>query len=139
MELKDAIEISRIISKAPEERLPMILSVLEKADVTINGIEELEEWKTYHEMNAIVDFDEFMTALMERFSDRMDGERYKIPTSDFGEFCHDQKLKPTPVRRWLAKKGVIETSKDGDKTNYTVPTTIDGKRLRCIIVKRDWR
>ena len=29
MELKDAIEIARIISKTSEERLPMILSVLE--------------------------------------------------------------------------------------------------------------
>ena len=47
MELKDAIEISRILSKAPEERIPMILSVLEKAEVSIEGLEELEEWKAY--------------------------------------------------------------------------------------------
>lgn len=139
MELKDAIEISRIISKAPEERIPMILSVLEKADVTIGGMEELDEWRAFKDMNAIVDLDEFMAALEEKFSSRLDGGRYKIPTGDFGDFCKEHKLKPTPVRRWLAKKGIIETSKDGEKTNYTVPTTIDGKHLRCVLVNQDWR
>jgi hypothetical protein len=138
MELKDAIEISRIISKAPEERLPMILSVLEKAEVSIDGLDELEEWKTYKDMNAIVDFGEFMEAFKKRFAGRLDNDRYKVPTAEFGEFCKEQKLKPTPVRRWLAKKDIIEVGTDNGKINYTVTATIDGKTMRCVVVKAEW-
>ena len=139
MELKDAIEISRIISKAPEERLPMILSVLEKADVSIGGLEDLEEWKAYKDMSAIIDLDEFMASFEKKFKEKLDGGRYRIPTGEFSEFCRDRKLKPTPVRRLLARKGAIETCAEGSKTSYTLPVNIDGKRLRCVVVKADWK
>ena len=138
MELKDAIEMSRILSKAPEERIPMILSVLEKAEVSIEGLEELEEWKAYKDMNAVMDLGEFMEELEKKFAERLDGGKYKIPTADFSEFCREKKLKPTPVKRLLAKKGIIETVTDNGKTGNTIPTRLDGKLTRCVIVKKGW-
>lgn len=139
MELKDAIEISRIISKAPEERLPMILSVLEKADVNIGGLDDLEEWKAYKDMSAVIDLGEFMEFFEKKFKDKLDGGRYRIPTGEFSEFCRERKLKPTPVRRLLARKEIIETCTEGSKTSYTIPVNMDGKRLRCVVVKEDWK
>lgn len=43
LSIKEAIEISRILCKAPEERLAMILAVYEEAGIIISGLEELEE------------------------------------------------------------------------------------------------
>ena len=138
LDLKDAIEISRILCKAPEERLPLILSVLGKAEVNIEGLEELEEWKSYKDMSAVIDLGEFMEELEKKFPERLDGERYRIPTADFSEFCREKKVKPTPVKRLLAKKGIIETSTDNGRTGNTVPTRLDGKLVRCVIVRKDW-
>lgn len=133
MELKDAIEIARIISKTAEERLPMVLSVLEKADVTIEGLEELDEWRL-REMAAIVDYEEFKQSVIKRFSEQSDGGKYTIPAADFTEFCKEMKLNPSPTRRWLAKKGILESSVTKDKTNYTVVQHVNGKNVRCVVL-----
>lgn len=137
LEIKDAIEISRILSKCPEERIPMILSALEKADVTIDGLDQLEEWKAYKDMTCIIDLDDFLKALKEKFSGRFKDGFYKIPTAEFGEFCKELKLKPTPVRRYLAKKDLIETGTDKGKTNYTMTANIDGKVRRCVVIREE--
>ena len=134
MELKDAIEIARIISKTSEERLPMILSVLEKAGVTIEGLEELDEWRL-REMAAIVDFEDFKKSIVEKFSKQLQDGKFTIPAAEFTEFCKEKKLNPAPTRRWLAKRGNIEANTDNDgKTNYTVVQHINGKNVRCVVL-----
>lgn len=139
IELKDAIEISRIISKTPEERIPLILSTLEKADLQIEGFEELEEWKMIHELNAIIDLNDFMTAFVEKFGDKLSEGYYTVPTQDFSSFCEEQKLRPAPVRRWLAKKGIIEhVDEKGGKISYTKTKKVEGKATRCVIIREDW-
>ena len=69
MTIEDAIKISKILAGAPEERLPMILSVLEKADVVISGLEELEEWKIFKDMAEIIDIENFVREIFEAFGD----------------------------------------------------------------------
>ena len=133
MELKDAIEIARIISKAPAERLPMILSVLEKVSITIEGLEELDEWRL-REMAAIVDFEDFKKSIKEKFAKQLKDGRYIIPAVEFTEFCKEYNLNPSPTRRWLAKKGVIEINTKKGKTNYTVNQYINGKHMRCVVL-----
>lgn len=137
--LEDAIKISQILAKAPEERIPMILSVLEKADVSIDGLEELEEWRIYKDMSTVIDLAEFMEKLEKKFSGRLEKGFYKIPTVEFSEFCISLKLKPRLVRQLLARKGAIETAEAGKKTEYTLPVRLDGKRMRCVVARKDWR
>lgn len=132
MELKEAIEIARIISKAPAERLPMILSVLEKVSITIEGLEELDEWRL-REMAAIVDFEDFKKSIKEKFTKQPKG-KYIIPAVEFTEFCKEHNLNPSPTRRWLAKKGVIEINTEKGKTNYTVNQYMNGKPMRCVVL-----
>lgn len=137
IELKDAIEISRILAKAPQERLPMILSVFEKAELTIEGLEELEAWAISKNRNNIIELDEFMKSLDERF--KLSENDYRIIASEFTTFCAEMKLDAKAVRAWLARKGVIKSEESGNKTSYTVTQRIDGKTVRCIIVNKDWR
>ena len=139
MELQDAIRISKILCYAPDERIPLILSALEKADVYIDGLEELEEWKTYKDMNAIVDLSEFMESFEDRFGNHLIDGKYRVPTAEFKEFCREHKLKPTSVRRWMARRGIIQAARSGEKINYTIPERIGGKIMRCVVVKEDWR
>lgn len=133
IELKDAIEISRILAKAPQERLPMILSVFEKAELTIEGLEELDEWRL-REAAAIVDYEEFERSVIKKFSKQLDDGKYIIPAADFTEFCKEMKLNPAPTRRWLAKKGILESSVTKDKTNYTIVQCVNGKNTRCVVL-----
>lgn len=137
IELKDAIEISRILAKAPQERLPMILSVFEKAELTIEGLEELEAWAISKNRNNIIDMDEFMCELDERF--KLSESEYRIIASEFTAFCSERKLDARAVRGWLARKGVIKSEESGGKTSYTITQRIDGKTVRCILVNKDWR
>ena len=134
IEVEDAIKISKILCQAPEERIPMILSVLERADITINGLEELEEWKAFKDQSALIDIEEFRAHLLEEFKEHEDGDVLKVPIAAFNEFCKKQQLKPTITRRLLAKKNIIRESREGDKVNYTEAVWKDGKTIRCVVI-----
>lgn len=45
LDIKTAIQIAKILAAAPDERIPMILDVFSKAQVDINGLDELAEWR----------------------------------------------------------------------------------------------
>ena len=137
IQLKDAIEISRVIAKAPQERLPMILSVFEKAELTIEGLEELEAWAISKNRNSVLELGEFMHELDERF--KLAENDYRIPASEFTGFCVEMKLDAKAVRGWLARKGVIKTEESGGKKGYTITQKVGGKSTRCILVNKDWR
>lgn len=137
IELKDAIEIARILSKVPEERMKLVLSVFDNAGLTIDGLEELEVRIVCRDRNTIVDFKDFMGKVGERFADSFDGTCYTIPTSMFTEFCGDLELDPRAARAWLARKGCLKTCTEKDKVNYTVTRSIDGKAVRCVVLKKN--
>ena len=137
IDLKDAIEISRIISRAPEERLPMILSVFERADLTIDGLEEIEAWAVCKDRNNIVDASEFAKMITEKFADTQHEDEYRIPASEFTKFCSDNGMDARAVRSWLARKKIIETDETGKGVKYTVLRKVSGKTVRCIVIKKE--
>ena len=51
LDIKTAIQIAKILAAAPDERIPMILDVFSKAQVDINGLDELAEWRALDLMN----------------------------------------------------------------------------------------
>ena len=141
IEIKDAIEISRIIAKAPEERLPMIMSVLESADLTVEGLEELEAWAVSKNTKSLIDIEDFMKALQERFADQLQDDGYWILSADFIKFCKEQDMDARATRVWLARKGIIQSKDQGGKKEFTiVKRSGDSKKpQRYVHVLKDWQ
>ncbi len=136
LNLKDAIQISKILATAPDERIPMILSVLEKAELVISGLDELEEWKALKEQAYLVDVNEFMDALKEAFPE--EGDSMKIPVKEFGDFCHERKLKPSLVKRLLVRHGFLMPGTNSrEKPEYTETVWKDGKAVRCVVIGKE--
>lgn len=134
IDLKEAIKIAQILCKAPEERLPIILATLEKAGFTVNGLDEIEEWKAFKEQAVLIDTDDLIKEFFNTFTE--EDQVLKISTEDFNNFCKERMLKPSLVRRHLANRGLIETSIDGKKVNYTQTVWRDGKATRCVVIKK---
>lgn len=130
--IDEAIKISKLICSVSEERIPIIISVLEKAGVSINGLDELEEWKTLKEQAYIVDMDEFVSALT-RDSKPEDTE-VQLKPKEFEEVCKQFNVKPSCAKRALHKKGLIRTATEQNKLNYTIPVWIDGRVERLVVV-----
>ena len=63
LDIKTAIQIAKILAAAPDERIPMILDVFSKAQVDINGLDELAEWRALDKQAALIDTDAFVTEL----------------------------------------------------------------------------
>lgn len=139
--IDDAINISKILCKAPEERIPMILSVLEKADVSIDGLADLEEWKALKDQAYLIDVQEFVEELKDKFrrADLIYKDHILIPVKEFSDFCRSKNLKPILVKRILARMGYIETYKNGDTVEYTQPAYISGKVSRYVIIYKERR
>lgn len=135
IELKDAIEISRIIAKAPEERLAMIISIFEEADLSISGLEDLEAWAVSRDGSLIIDADEFMSAVKSKF--HLENGCH-IPASDFTKFCSEMGFDARAIKKWLAKRGAIQVDDSNGKTGYTRVVKADGKAVRCISFKPEW-
>ena len=134
MELEQAIRISKIIVQAPEERLPMILSVLEKADVRIGGLIELEEWKAIKDQAYLMDVREFVADMKKQFP--VENGKMKVPTREFSEFCKLKKMKPILVKRLLYRCGYIKANEDAHKKiEYTETVWKDGQTVRCVVVQ----
>lgn len=132
MELEQAIRISKILCQADEGRLPMILSVLEKAGVNIDGLEELEEWKALTSQGYLIDIDEFVDGLKTTFTG--DEERLTIPVRQFNAYCTERKLKPLLVKRLLAKHGYLTPTYEGERRMYTTTVWMDNAPTRCVAV-----
>lgn len=135
LNLNDAIRIARIISNAPEERLPMIMSVFSEAGLSIDGLEQLEEWKVATEHVSVIDIREFIAALKAEFP-TSDGW-IEIKSNAFTEFCNARGLKARHVRKALADRELIKICKEKKKTCYTVTLRRDGEVGRYVLVKSD--
>lgn len=133
LDIKTAIQIAKILAAAPEERLPMILGVFEKAEVDIEGLTELEEWKAMNKATAIIDIYEFRNSLIQSHIET-DGE-FRIKNQDFNEFCKERKISPRLARKSLYDHGMIRTCMDKGKICYTVPMTDpDTKQITRYVV-----
>lgn len=131
----EAIRISKILCTASEERIPMILNVFDKAGVSINGLDELEEWKAFKDQAYILDMDEFLKGLFdegEAYADRVEFRPEK-----FTEVCKKFNVKPSCAKRALYRKGYLKAVMEGQKLSYTVPVWKDGKAERRVVIFRE--
>lgn len=131
----DAIRISKILCTASEERIPMILNVFENAGVTIDGFEELEEWKAFKDMAYILDMDEFLKGIFD--AGEIYEDRAELRPEKFTEVCKKFNVKPSCAKRALYKKGYLKTVMDGQKLSYTVPVWKNGKAERRVVIFRE--
>lgn len=136
LNIKDAIQISKILATAPEERIPVILSVLEKADLSLGGLDELEEWKALKEQGYLIDIHEFMDALKAAFPE--EGNSMKIRVKAFSDFCLERKLKPSLVKRLLVRHGfLVPGTNSRGKPEYTNIAWKDGEAVRCVVISKE--
>lgn len=131
----EAIRISKLICSVSEERIPMVLSVLSKAGVNIDGLDELEEWKALKDQAYIVDMDEFVMELTK--SGKENGLGTYLRPTEFEAVCKQFNVKPSCAKRALHRKGRIKTTYDGPKLSYTVPVWIGGKTERCVVILKE--
>lgn len=135
LSVDDAIRISKVICAASEERLPMILSVFDKAGVYIGGLDELEEWKAFKDQAYIVDLEAFVEALFENGEVYVDRVEYR--PEKFNAECKKFNVKPSCAKRALHRKGYLKTAMDGLKLSYTVPVWKDGKAERRVVIWKE--
>lgn len=134
LDIKTAIHIAKILAAAPNERIPMILDVFEKAEVEIIGLDELSEWITLSRQSALIETIDFIAGLI-KDREMTDGE-YRIPTSEFNYYCAKKKVSARYARKHLYDQGWIRSGMDNGKVNYTCPV-IDQetkKSIRCVCI-----
>lgn len=136
LNIKEAIEISRILCKAPEERLEMILAVYEEAGIIISGLEELEEWKSLKDQSGLIDIQEFLEDLETLYPADGKGD-IRIRPDQLQKVCDERKVKVSCCKRILARKGYLKTYMDGSKLNYTVTLWVDGQSQRFVVINRE--
>ena len=133
LSIDQAIEISRILCRASEERIPMILAVYEEAGLFISGLDDLEEWKALKDQSYLIDIQEFLEDLETQFPADEKGE-IRLRPEQFQKVCTDRKIKTSCCKRLLARKGYLKTSMNGNKINYSVTLWADGQNQRFIVV-----
>lgn len=138
LNIDDAIRISKILCQAPEERIPMILSVLDKANVHINGLDDLEEWKAMKDQAYIIDMDDFLKELTKGSIEEQ--SEVLLTTKEFIEVCKRFNVKPSCAKRALHKKGYIKVTEYNGRLEYTVPVYVEKNKIerRIVILKKVW-
>lgn len=138
--MNQAIQVARIVSFAPEERLPMILDIFSQAGLEIAGMEAIEALKEAAKKRAqIEDLEEFLEGLT-KLSPEINGE-HRIRTETFNAYCKKQHQRERIVKRGLAEMDLIRVTVIGSKTEFSVviynPVTKQSER--CVCVYSDWR
>lgn len=134
LDIKTAIQIAKILAAAPDERIPMILDVFSKAQVDIGGLDELAEWRALDKQAALIDTDTFVQELIAG-RDAADGE-YRIEVPEFNHYCNSKGVSARYARKHLYESGMLRSSTDNGKINYTCPVqaTDTKKTERCVCI-----
>lgn len=134
LDIKTAIQIAKILAAGPDERIPMILDVFSKASVDINGLDELAEWRALNKQTALIDTDTFVKELT-KGRQQVDGE-YRIKVPEFNQFCNAKGVSARYARKHLYDNGLLRSSTDNGKVNYTCPVqdTETKKTERCVCI-----
>lgn len=129
LKVDEAIRIAKIIEYAPEDRLPLIVDVFNQAGVDIETLQCAAGFK----------IDNLIEQIMEKFPHYKDGKdgAYQIPAVEFTAYCRQENIDPYQARAALARRGILQTCRDSDKTKYSVPVKKDGTTVRCVILKLD--
>lgn len=138
LDIKTAIQIAKILAAAPNERIPMILDVFEKAYVEIGGLDELSEWIALSKQTALIDTEDFVSGLIKN-RETVKAE-YRIPVAEFNNYCNNNGVSSRYAKKHLYNKGYIRSSLDGDKINYTCPIVLEQgerKTIRCVCIRQE--
>ena len=105
-----------------------------KAQVDINGLDELAEWRALDKQTALIDTDAFVTELT-KDKELEDGE-YRIRVPEFNHFCSTKGVSARYARKHLYESGMLRSSTDNGKINYTCPVqaTDTKKTERCVCI-----
>lgn len=140
IDIKTAIQIAKIVVNVPEERMPIIWDIFKQAGLDIGGIDEMAEWRALAKQAFLIDTEKFIADITAGL-ESVNGE-YRIPISDFNEYCTRQKLSARCVRKHLAGIEAIRTVKSGGKTDYTCTVYESDNNAtfrRCVCIYSDWR
>lgn len=122
---------SVFMGKAPpltiEELLPHLL-MADDIDPSIGAYEQLIEWVASNE-NRFTN-----NTNLERLGD-IDDDRVYIIKSCFNKFIESINLSPRSVLIGLAKRGLIDTVIDGEKTRFDIQRRINGLKVRVVGTK----
>lgn len=140
---RDAIRIAQIIARAPEQRLTMIMSALELADINLEGLEEIEEFRRTRSSADLVDVKDLLRKLDETLSasasatlKEEDGSRwyeYRLTAKEFSELCIKSGVNPKGARRLLVEKGYLQLDSAG-KSSIAIRGA-DGKTVRVTVLR----
>lgn len=139
LDIKAAIQIAKIVSHAPEERLPMILDIFSQAGIEISGMETIEALKEVAKKKMqIENMEEFLEGIT-KLSEPIRGE-HRILVEVFDNYCKKHGENSRNVRRTLAEMSLIRinTLATG-KQNFSVPvySPVTKQIARCICIKSD--
>lgn len=140
IDIKTAIQIAKIVVTVPEERMPIIWDIFRQAGLDIGGLDEMAEWKALTRQAALIDTEKFLEDITQG-REPVSGE-YRLPVSDFNEYCAKQKLSARIARKHLSSRGAIRTATDNGKVSYTCPIyEADGQTntRRCVCIYSDWK
>lgn len=140
---RDAIRIAQIIARAPEQRLTMIMSALELADITLEGLEEIEDFRRTRNSADLVDVKDLLQKLDDALSAsstatlKEEGEKrwyeHRLTAREFSELCIRAGVNPKGSRRLLAEKGFLQLDSAG-KSSITTKGA-DGKTIRITVLR----
>lgn len=139
LDLKTAIQIAKIVVTVPENRMPIIWDIFSQAGLDIGGLDEMAEWKALTKQAFLIDTEKFLAGITAG-KEPVSGE-YRIPVSDFNEYCTKQKLSARCTRKHLAGLEAIRTTKiSSGKVDYTCPVyEADKTARRYVCIYSDWR
>ncbi len=139
LDLKTAIQIAKIVVTVPENRMPIIWDIFSQAGLDIGGLDEMAEWKALTKQAFLIDTEKFLAGITAG-KELVSGE-YRIPVSDFNEYCAKQKLSARCTRKYLAGLEAIRTTKiSSGKVDYTCPVyEADKPARRYVCIYSDWR
>lgn len=131
--VEQAIRIAKILATTRTERMPMVTDVFHRAQIDINGLEEILNTSALRNQAMLIDTTEFVQRLMSIGIER--NREYLIESADFNRFCLEQELSPRLTKKHLYAKGYLRGSMEGEKLNYSVMFHIDGHSRRMIVIR----
>jgi len=134
--LKEAIQIAKIIMVVPEERMPIIQEVFSKAGVDIETLSKVEEFKVL--MGEDIDTLAGLLEIVTNGKQAASGV-YRIDPQEFNQVCKDNELNPAQIKSQLASLNLIrQSSWKGGHTVTACTVREDGRPVRRICVYEDW-
>lgn len=142
--VRDAIRIAQIIARAPEQRLTMIMSALELADITLEGLEEIEAFRKVRNGAGLVDTKELINKLQDILDERNQMptvkvaadklcNEYALTAKEFADLCVAAEVNPKSARKFLADKGFLMLDASG--RNSVIRRNADGKPTRMTVIQ----